>query len=117
MEREDYSFFLAETISEVIMSTVRNVIEEGQKRQHNLQRLQKLIKQKEESGILQRKQYDRPSLDKAGRYFRQKTTLARRDSVPTQARGNQKKFKLFRALISERRVTRKIDLQIISHAL
>jgi ABC-type Zn uptake system ZnuABC Zn-binding protein ZnuA len=55
-----------------LTTTVRNVIEEGQKRQHNLQRLQKLIKQKEESGILQRKQYDRPSLDKAGRYFRKK---------------------------------------------
>lgn len=53
-----------------LTTTVRNVIEDGQKRRHNLQRLQKLIKQKEESGILQRKQYDIPSLDKAGRYFR-----------------------------------------------
>lgn len=50
--------------------TVKKVIEDAQKHQPNLQRLQKLIKQKEKSGILQKKQYKKTSLDKAGRYFR-----------------------------------------------
>jgi hypothetical protein len=47
-------------------------IEAGKVRQSNLQRLQKLVKEKEESGILQRKQYEIPSIDKTGRYFRKK---------------------------------------------
>jgi hemerythrin-like domain-containing protein len=78
IERENYSLFLHSRnyfggdYEMSITAKVKTVIEEGKARQSNLQRLHKLVKEKEESGILQRKQYEIPSIDKVGRYFRQK---------------------------------------------